>query len=550
MDARDIQQIGPYPVKRMIAEGGMSWVFEVEDPRFGVRRALKMLKRGVAAGLDYERFQAEVQVLARVEHPNVITIYDFGSDEELDCDYYTMTFVDGPTLADKKGMSPHEAGTIFLEVLTGLAQLHDTGVTHRDLKPSNVVLTPDGRAVLIDLGIVHVESGPGLTAPGIAMGTVLYMSPEQALGRKVGPSSDVFAAGLTLYHLLAGRTLYETAPDLDATNGQAVLMYLGSLYHSGQELEFDWPNNVPAAMRAVIERACRMQPEDRYPDARAMHEDLKLALQPQDAGHTQMIPAADVRRVARETDPGSGRRRTTLFVLPAFLGILVIAAGLWFGGDRLGWWGPADPVVPGETIAAETIPETATEAPGVRDAPQAEEGTVQAAAADPSFESLVERLVSTRGSWSEIDVRLWAEPDPARVGDPYHVFIETECDCWPLLFSIDDAEKNITLIFPNAFEGGRSKLAGGVTQIPSPPTLISPGGGILRASEPGTSILKLLLLPDDVQYPFALPVPGTDEAMWSVDAEKTERIDELLTLLDGIEGVRWAGRVERLRTIP
>jgi hypothetical protein len=136
-----------------------------------------------------------------------------------------------------------------------------------------------------------------------------------------------------------------------------------------------------------------------------------------------------------------------------------------------------------------------------------------------------------------------------RSGDPYHVFVEADCECWPLLFSVDDAEQNITLIYPNAFEGQR-KLDTGVMQIPSPPTLVSPGGGTLRASEPGTSILKLLLLPDDVQYAFALPAPAADEAMWSVDAGREERIEELSALLDGIEGIRWASRAQPLRTIP
>jgi serine/threonine-protein kinase len=99
MDPQQIEQIGGYKVVQLIAEGGMSWIFEVIDPRFDVHRALKMLKPHAAAGKEFMRFEAEARVLARLDHPNVVTIYDFGRDESTQCFYYTMTLIDGSSLA-------------------------------------------------------------------------------------------------------------------------------------------------------------------------------------------------------------------------------------------------------------------------------------------------------------------------------------------------------------------------------------------------------------------------------------------------------------------
>jgi serine/threonine protein kinase len=102
MEARELTQIGPYTVRRFIAEGGMAWVFEVLDPRFEGRdvvRALKMLKPAAAVGDEFQRFTSEASLLAGIDHPNLVTIFDFGKDEATDCFYYTMTFVGGPTMA-------------------------------------------------------------------------------------------------------------------------------------------------------------------------------------------------------------------------------------------------------------------------------------------------------------------------------------------------------------------------------------------------------------------------------------------------------------------
>jgi len=279
MNPRDLQQIGPYPVVEFVAEGGMAWVFKVEDPRFKVHRALKMLKPQAALGEEFQRFESEAKLLARIEHPNLITIYDFGKDEATGCHYYTMTFVDGAPLSETEPVAPETACPIFIDVLSALSRLHDQGIIHRDIKPGNILVMSDGRVLLGDLGIARQQDQMlSLTRTGMAIGSVQYMSPEQARGEVVDPSSDVFSMGLTLYQVLTGHTIYDSVDEVDATSGEQVLMYLGALLHSGAELQFRFPAHVPRPLRRVIETACRFEPSQRYPHAAAMRTALLEAL--------------------------------------------------------------------------------------------------------------------------------------------------------------------------------------------------------------------------------------------------------------------------------
>ena len=292
MNPQELRQIGRYPVRCFIAEGGMAWVFEVTDPRFNARRALKMLKPAAGAGAEFRRFESEARLLGALDHPNLITLFDFGRDETLGCYYYTMQYVDGPPLSQRGTLTIGEAVPIFLDVLAGLTQLHDRGIVHRDIKPANVLLTSDGRAVLGDLGIARTQEEAGLTRTGTAIGTVLYMAPEQARGVPVTPASDVFAMGLSLYQVLAGKTVYETIGGLDTSGSQSVLLYLGSLIHSGSEFKIQFPKEIPPAIRDVIRKACRFDPKKRYADAREMHNALLEALDARPPSYVPRVAAA------------------------------------------------------------------------------------------------------------------------------------------------------------------------------------------------------------------------------------------------------------------
>jgi hypothetical protein len=285
VNAADIQQIGRYQVKRFIAEGGMAWVFEVVDPTFEgyeVVRALKMLKPEAAAGDEFRRFQGEAALLAGIDHPNLVTIYEFGKDDATGCFFYTMTFIDGPTLSAYRdqhgGLTEDEVFPIFEEMLAGLAELHRRKIVHRDIKPANVLIGADGRARLADLGIARVQDNSGRTRTGFALGTVNYMSPEQARGRSVTPSSDVFSVGLTLYESLTGRLVYDDVEDLDSTSSHEVIGYLVHLARSGEEIEINFEAaGISPALAKVIAKACRFDPEERYADANEMLAALREA---------------------------------------------------------------------------------------------------------------------------------------------------------------------------------------------------------------------------------------------------------------------------------
>ncbi|MFQ5417324.1 MAG: SUMF1/EgtB/PvdO family nonheme iron enzyme [Myxococcota bacterium] len=340
MDPRELRQIGPYRVRRLIDEGGMSWVFEVEDPTFaGVHRALKMLKPKASTALEYRRFEAEANLLARLEHPNLVTIYDYAVDEATGHYYYTMTLVDGPPLSRRPLLPPQQAAAIFLDVLAGLAKLHELGVIHRDIKPSNILVTSDGRAVLIDLGIIRVADQPHQTAAGVAIGTVLYMSPEQAQGATVGPESDIFSLGLSLYEVLTGANIYESIDSVDTTSGESVLMYLGALVHQRQQLDMQLSDARYAPLRDVVEKACRMDPAQRYPSAQVMREEL-LDRYERMRAQDRTLPAVEIGGAseASRTPQSQKPALTTAFWLGSVLTLVLagLVTGWWLGRDESG----------------------------------------------------------------------------------------------------------------------------------------------------------------------------------------------------------------------
>jgi serine/threonine protein kinase len=280
MEDRDLRQIGPYTVKRFIDEGGFAWVFEVSDPKFAVRRlALKMLKPEAAAGDEFRRFEDEASLLARIDHPNVVTIFDFGRDESTGCFYYTMTFVDGPTLKERLHEGPlpvDEALSIFVDILDGLDKIHQQRIVHRDIKPGNILIGSDGRARLGDLGIARIQTERGKTRTGVAVGTALYMSPEQARGKPVDARSDIFSVGLTLYEVLTGNVVYDHVDSVDATSSIDVLMYIGGLVHQKREFDVLFPREpqLPRPVQNIIRRACRLDREKRFATAGEMRAAL------------------------------------------------------------------------------------------------------------------------------------------------------------------------------------------------------------------------------------------------------------------------------------
>ncbi len=317
IDPQSLRQIDRFAVRRFIAEGGNAWVFEVDDPtQPGVVLALKLLKPDAAQGAELARFLSEIEKLVRIQHPNIIRVHDRGQDAATGCHFYTMDFVDGGTLAEvrveragdpeatrvtRRGATVAEVAGYFIGVLAALARLHgqERPILHRDIKPANVLLRRDGTAILGDLGIAKELGGAGLTRAGVVPGTVLYMSPEQASGEALRPTSDLFSVGLALYRVLTGRSAYDNVDGVDSTNSAAILAHLFQLRRSGRPFELEFPEDVPEAVREVIETACRVRPEDRYQSAEEMADALRAALRDLRGERAGGVHPVDPRRLKR-----------------------------------------------------------------------------------------------------------------------------------------------------------------------------------------------------------------------------------------------------------
>src|SRR5262244_2455044 len=242
-------KLGPYEILSPLGAGGMGEVWKARDPRLGRDVAIKVLPASFSADVDrLRRFEQEARAAGILNHPNVTAVYDIGSHEG--APYVVQELLEGETLRSILAggrLSQRRAIDYSLQIAHGLAAAHEKGIVHRDLKPENVFVTKDGRVKILDFGLAkltHQEEGsqvtnlPTATAgtePGVVLGTLGYMSPEQVRGKSADARSDIFSFGAILYEMLAGRRAFhgdsagetmaailrEDPPDLSATN-QAV----------------------------------------------------------------------------------------------------------------------------------------------------------------------------------------------------------------------------------------------------------------------------------------------------------------------------------------
>lgn len=212
---------GPFCVVRPLGAGGMATVYEVEDTRLGCRLALKAANADATNPAALERFHREARLAQRVHHPYVCPVYEQG--EIGGRHYLTMPLIEGTSLDKRIGLTHQwpeaEAVEVVRRLALALQAVHDAGVVHRDLKPHNVILRPTGEPVLMDFGLARDRTGqePRLTAPGVALGTLSYVAPEQARGLSdaICPATDVYSLAAVLYLLLTGRVPFDV-PNLGA----------------------------------------------------------------------------------------------------------------------------------------------------------------------------------------------------------------------------------------------------------------------------------------------------------------------------------------------
>jgi serine/threonine protein kinase len=370
------EKIGVYRLMRELGRGGMGTVYLAYDTRLKRQAALKLLPSRLINNPErVRRLQREARAASALNHPNIITIYDFG--QENGRDYIASEFVEGRTLRGYVGdgsLTLNQIIDVAMQVARALEAAHAAGIVHRDIKPENIMLRPDGYVKVLDFGLAKLTepeagdsnvptdvSGRGLdfeTQAGIVLGTVNYMSPEQARGQTVDGRSDLFSLGVVLYELIAGRR-----PFAGKTWNHTLLAIMDAEPQPVGRLA----KGAPSALQQIISRALAKNRDERYQTARELLADLET-LQSGVAANTRIerVEARRTRRaipgreqmtaavggIAVATDEGVKYKETGAFSplarlarhkLTAGLAVIALAAGAayWYIGGALNRVGPA-----------------------------------------------------------------------------------------------------------------------------------------------------------------------------------------------------------------
>ena len=331
-----------YELEELVGTGGMSSVFRARDRQLERRVAIKILHEHYAGDPEYlERFRREARAVARLSHPNIVTVIDRGDDDGRQ--YIVFEHVEGENLKElvlRTGPLPvQQALELALAVADGLAFAHDQGLVHRDVKPQNVLLSNEGQVKVTDFGIarsLHVEHGVTLT--GTVLGTGEYLAPEQAGGKPVSPATDVYSLGVVLWELLAG--------DVPFVGENFVAVALRHVNEPPPSLRERRPDVSPR-LEAAVDRALAKDPGRRFPSMAAFAKELRACLAEAEGGRP--APVADAERTlitppAPAPSPTRARRRRsrrrplawTLLALVVVVGAAFAAVVLLGGVSRHG----------------------------------------------------------------------------------------------------------------------------------------------------------------------------------------------------------------------
>src|SRR5229473_1420817 len=304
--------LAQYQILDKLGEGGMGVVYRALDTKLNRPVAVKFLSEEVADASARRRFQQEAQMASSLNHPHILTVYDAGVFEGRE--YLVTEFVDGGTLKDwsREKRTWRQIVDLLIGVADGLAAAHVAGILHRDIKPTNILVAKSGYAKLADFGLAKLAVKEDLltrtlpekhTQPGVVVGTIAYMSPEQAAGQPLDARSDIFSFGVMLYEMLASRRPFEGASDLEA---------LHSNVHGVPE---PLPAHLPIALRLAVEKALEKDPGDRYQSMREMVVDLRRL-----ARHVTEDPVSAAAAQGRlPAQPATNRWRFVMIAVTAIL---------------------------------------------------------------------------------------------------------------------------------------------------------------------------------------------------------------------------------------
>src|SRR5260221_3205561 len=299
----ELKALGRYTIERTIGSGAMGVVYEGVDPQLGRRVAIKTILKtqlDEATAKDYSsRFIREAKAVARLNHPNIVQVYDFG--QEGNVAYLVMEFIKGKELKAffdaNERFDVKEAVRIMGELCDALEFAHNAGIIHRDIKPANVMLDGQARTKLTDFGVARVQDSDKTvekTQAGTMVGTPAYMSPEQITGVNVDKRSDVFSAGIILYQFLTGEKPF---------TGSGAWTIAKKILQEEPKLPSSLNNAITPLFDAVVNKALSKNPDTRFQSARELGAALKLARKgrgEEAADKTSAIPLNDATRVARK----------------------------------------------------------------------------------------------------------------------------------------------------------------------------------------------------------------------------------------------------------
>ena len=302
-----LQTLGKYQIQNVLGKGAMGVVYKAFDPNIARTVAIKTIH---AQLLDTDmgrellsRFRNEAQAVGRLNHANIVGIYEF--DQDRGTPYFVMEYVEGQDLKSlqKEGrkFTPEEAVNIVCAILSALAYTHKLGIVHRDIKPANVFITHDNHIKLADFGIARVDNAE-LTQMGSVLGTPSYMSPEQCKGMKVDARSDLFSTGVVLYELLVGRKPF---------GGENTHAIMHSVLSAEPARPSSHVNTLPKAFDDIVRKALTKKIEDRYQTADDFRADLQKA-------------------VAKDVPVQAGFNKALLAVVAVVALLAAVGGGMWF----------------------------------------------------------------------------------------------------------------------------------------------------------------------------------------------------------------------------
>ena len=278
---------GRYEVVKRVGSGGMADVYMAKDHKLNRNVAVKVLKSEYVEDEKFlKKFETEAQAVARLSHPNIVNIYDVGMEDGIN--YIVMELAEGITLKEyirKKGyLSPKETVEISTQIASAISHAHKNHIIHRDIKPQNILVSDTGIIKVTDFGIAKATSSNTVTSTATAMGSVHYISPEQAKGRFCDEKSDIYSLGITMYEMVTGHVPF------DHENGVTIaLMHLQNEITPPSQIR----DGIPDSLEKIILKCTMKKPEERYQTADDLIADLRLVFEDTSGGYVGVVPAID-----------------------------------------------------------------------------------------------------------------------------------------------------------------------------------------------------------------------------------------------------------------